>query len=44
LTDAGREMVRAIDGIHDPAPEVFAALTDAELTELNAILAKLAAD
>jgi DNA-binding MarR family transcriptional regulator len=44
LTDAGRDMVRTIDGIHDPAPEVFAALADADLTELKAILDKLGAD
>jgi DNA-binding MarR family transcriptional regulator len=42
LTDAGRDVVRAIDGIHDPAPEIFAALTDSELKELKAILEKLA--
>lgn len=44
LTDAGRDVVRTIDGIHDPAPEIFGALTDSELKELKAILQKLAAD
>ena len=42
LTDAGREMVRTIDTIDDPAPNVLAALDDAQLKELKAILAKLA--
>ena len=42
LTDAGREMVRTIDSIHDPAPDVLEALDDAELKELRALLAKLA--
>ena len=43
LTDAGRDVVRTIDGIHDPAPEVFAALTDAELKALHTILARISA-
>jgi DNA-binding MarR family transcriptional regulator len=43
LTDAGRNMVRKIDAIHDPAPDVLAALDDTELKELRAILGKLAA-
>lgn len=42
LTDAGRDVVRTIDAIHDPAPEIFAALTDAELKELKAIVDRLA--
>lgn len=42
LTDAGRDVVRTIDAIHDPAPEIFAALTDAELKELKAIVDQLA--
>jgi DNA-binding MarR family transcriptional regulator len=42
LTAAGRGMVRKIDAIHDPAPDVLAALDDAELKELRAILEKLA--
>lgn len=41
LTDAGRDVVRTIDGTPDPAPEVFAALTDAELKALKAILDKI---
>lgn len=41
LTDAGRDVVRTIDGMPDPAPEVFAALTDAELKALKAILDKI---
>jgi DNA-binding MarR family transcriptional regulator len=43
LTDAGRDVVRKIDAIHDPAPEVLAALSDSKLKELRAILEKLAA-
>jgi DNA-binding MarR family transcriptional regulator len=43
LTDAGRDMVRKIDAIHDPAPDVLAALDDAQLKELRAILEKLVA-
>ena len=42
LTDAGREVVGKIDAIQDPAPDVLAALGDAELTGLQAILEKLA--
>ena len=42
LTDAGRDMVDAIDSIDDPAPAVLAALDDAELKELRALLANLA--
>ena len=42
LTDAGREMVRTIDGIDDPAPDALASLDDAQLKELKAIIAKLA--
>ena len=41
LTDAGREMVRRIDAVDDPAPDVLAGLHDAELTELRTILIKL---
>jgi DNA-binding MarR family transcriptional regulator len=43
LTDAGRDMVRKIDAIDDPAPHTLAALDEAELKELRAILEKLAA-
>ena len=41
LTDAGRDMVAKIDAIDDPAPDVIAALSDAELKQLHAILARL---
>jgi DNA-binding MarR family transcriptional regulator len=41
LTDAGREMVRRIDAVDDPAPDALAGLHDVELTELRAILIKL---
>lgn len=42
LTDAGREMVLAIDGIDDPAPDALASLDDAQLKALKAIVDKLA--
>ncbi len=42
LTEAGRDMVRLIDSVDDPAPDVLAALDDAELRRLRDILAKLA--
>jgi DNA-binding MarR family transcriptional regulator len=42
LTDAGREMVRAIDDIDDPAPEALASLGDGDLKALRAIIDKLA--
>ena len=35
LTDAGRDVVAAIDAVDDPAPEVVAALSDAELKQLH---------
>ena len=38
LTDAGRAMVREIDAVDDPAPDALAALDDAELKALKAIL------
>lgn len=41
LTDAGRDAVRAIDAVHDPAPDVLAALDPADLASLRAILNKL---
>jgi DNA-binding MarR family transcriptional regulator len=41
LTDAGREIVRKIDAIDDPAPDVLRALDDAELKKLRAMLEKL---
>ena len=42
LTDAGCEMVRAIDDIDDPAPEALASLRDGDLKALRAIIDKLA--
>ena len=42
LTDAGREMVRVIDGIDDPAPDALASLDDGDLKALRAIVDKLA--
>ena len=42
LTDAGRELVAAIDAVDDPAPEILSGLDESELTTLKAILAKLA--
>ncbi|HET6732149.1 MarR family winged helix-turn-helix transcriptional regulator [Mycobacterium sp.] len=42
LTDAGREMVHQIDAVKHPAPDVIAAVGDAELKQLKAILEKLA--
>ncbi|BBX68384.1 MarR family winged helix-turn-helix transcriptional regulator [Mycolicibacterium psychrotolerans] len=41
LTDAGREVVRTIDAVRDPAPEVLTALDDADLATLRALLDKL---
>jgi DNA-binding MarR family transcriptional regulator len=41
LTDAGRDIVRKIDAIDDPAPDVLRALDDAELKKLRAMLEKL---
>ena len=43
LTDAGRDMVLAIEAVDDPAPAVLHALDDGELKKLHAILTKLAA-
>jgi DNA-binding MarR family transcriptional regulator len=42
LTDAGRDMVLAIDGIDDPAPDALASLDDAQLKSLKAIIDELA--
>jgi DNA-binding MarR family transcriptional regulator len=42
LTDAGRAMVAVIDAVDDPAPNVLAALDDAQLKELKAIIDTLA--
>jgi DNA-binding MarR family transcriptional regulator len=41
LTDEGHEVVASIDGIDDPAPPPFAALSNSELQTLHAILTKL---
>ena len=41
LTDAGRDVVAKIDAVDDPAPDSLAALDDAELRGLQAIIAKL---
>jgi DNA-binding MarR family transcriptional regulator len=42
LTDAGREMVRAIDSVDDPAPNALAALDDTTLKELKTIIDQVA--
>ncbi len=42
LTDAGRDMVDAIEAVDDPAPAVLAGLDEAELNKLRAVLAKVA--
>jgi DNA-binding MarR family transcriptional regulator len=42
LTDAGRDIVRKIDAIHDPAPDALAALDDDDLKALRTLLDKLA--
>jgi DNA-binding MarR family transcriptional regulator len=42
LTDAGRDILRGIDAIDDPAPDALAALSDDDLKALRDILAKLA--
>jgi DNA-binding MarR family transcriptional regulator len=42
LTDAGRATVRTIDTVEDPAPNILAALDDAQLKELKAIIDQLA--
>lgn len=41
LTDAGRDVVNAIDAVHDPAPDVLTALSDEDLTTLRMLLHKL---
>jgi len=41
LTDAGRDMIRMIDAIHDPAPDVLAALDIDDLKALRTIIDKL---
>jgi DNA-binding MarR family transcriptional regulator len=44
LTDAGHDVVRRIDAINDPAPDMFAGLDDVDLENLHTILTKLAAE
>lgn len=41
LTDDGRATVDSIDAVDDPAPDVFTAMTNADLRALREILAKL---
>ncbi|ABM15792.1 MULTISPECIES: MarR family winged helix-turn-helix transcriptional regulator [Mycolicibacterium] len=41
LTEAGRDTLRAIDAVHDPAPDMLAALGDDDLAALRVILDKL---
>ncbi|MDP9164899.1 MAG: MarR family transcriptional regulator [Actinomycetota bacterium] len=43
LTDEGRRVVASIEGVDDPAPPPFTALSQEELRSLETILAKLAA-
>ena len=43
LTDAGREMMAAIDAVDDPAPDVLVALDHSELSTLRALIDKLTA-
>jgi DNA-binding MarR family transcriptional regulator len=42
LTDAGRDVVRQIDALPDPAPQVLASLSDDELQAVQVIMDKLA--
>ena len=42
LTDAGGDMVDAIEAVDDPAPEILSGLDEAELRKLQALLTKLA--
>jgi DNA-binding MarR family transcriptional regulator len=42
LTDAGRAMMHTIDAVDDPAPNALAALDDAQLKELKAIIDQVA--
>lgn len=42
LTDAGRAIVRKIDAVDDPAPDLLASLDDTELKGLHALLEMLA--
>jgi DNA-binding MarR family transcriptional regulator len=42
LTEAGRDVIALIEATDDPAPSVFADLSDRDLTALGSILGKLA--
>jgi DNA-binding MarR family transcriptional regulator len=42
LTDAGSQIVHKIDSVDDPAPNALAALDDAQLKDLKAILNRVA--
>jgi DNA-binding MarR family transcriptional regulator len=42
LTDAGREVVHKIDGVHDPAPNLLATLNAVDLKTLQAIFDRAA--
>jgi DNA-binding MarR family transcriptional regulator len=41
LTDAGRDMVATIDAVDDPAPDVLAGLSPAELESLRDLMGRL---
>ena len=41
LTDAGRDTVDAIQAVHDPAPDILAALPGDDLATLRRLLNKL---
>ncbi|WP_299563919.1 MarR family transcriptional regulator [uncultured Mycolicibacterium sp.] len=41
LTEAGRELVRALEEVDDPAPPIFDALDEADLRTLRGLLHKL---
>ena len=43
LTDEGRHVLASIEGVEDPAPPPFSALSPVELKTLETLLAKLAA-
>jgi len=43
LTESGRDVMREIDAVHDPAPEPLRALGADDLAALRAILDRLAA-
>jgi DNA-binding MarR family transcriptional regulator len=41
LTDAGRDMVATIDAVDDPAPDMLAGLSPAELEPLRDLMGRL---